>query len=145
MTVSALEHITIRCAQLARTRDFYVGLMVAAYAFGILGPAVAFARADCASIVHVLSEAHGGMLTLHVHHHGHVHDDGEPHDHSTKGGSNPAHHCCGVMAFPGLQPADDISGFRPVPTRTPVALTELSLPDGGGARLERPPRYSLPV
>ncbi len=27
MTVSALEHVTIRCAQLRRTRDFYVDLM----------------------------------------------------------------------------------------------------------------------
>jgi catechol 2,3-dioxygenase-like lactoylglutathione lyase family enzyme len=27
MTVQALEHVTIRCAQLARTRDFYVELM----------------------------------------------------------------------------------------------------------------------
>lgn len=27
MSVSALEHITIRCAQLQRTRDFYVELM----------------------------------------------------------------------------------------------------------------------
>ena len=27
MTVSALEHVTIRCAQLQRTRDFYVDLM----------------------------------------------------------------------------------------------------------------------
>ena len=119
-------------------------LLVAAYAFGILGPAVAFARADCASIVHVLSEAHGGMLTLHVHH-GHVHDNGERHDHSTKGGSNPAHHCCGVIAFPGLQPAYNISIFRPMLTRTPFALTELSLPGSAAARLDRPPRYSLPV
>jgi hypothetical protein len=135
----------MRIGMIRKLRRWGAALLVAAYAFGILGPAVAFARADCASIVHVLSEAHGGMLTLHVHHHGHVHDDDERHDHPTKGGSNSAHHCCGVMAFPGLQPADDISGFRPVPTRTPVALTELSLPDGGGARLERPPRYSLPV
>ncbi|HKU64110.1 MAG TPA: VOC family protein [Rhizomicrobium sp.] len=27
MSVSALEHVTIRCAQLQRTRDFYVDLM----------------------------------------------------------------------------------------------------------------------
>lgn len=27
MSVSVLEHVTIRCAQLARTRDFYVALM----------------------------------------------------------------------------------------------------------------------
>jgi catechol 2,3-dioxygenase-like lactoylglutathione lyase family enzyme len=27
MTVQALEHVTIRCAQLGRTRDFYVELM----------------------------------------------------------------------------------------------------------------------
>ncbi len=27
MTVSALEHVTIRCAQLQRTRDFYVELI----------------------------------------------------------------------------------------------------------------------
>jgi hypothetical protein len=124
-------------------------LLVAAYAFGVLGPAVAFARADSASIVHVLSEAHGGMLTLHVHnenvHDGHVHSDGERHDHSTKGGSNLAHHCCGVIALPGLQPADNISILRPVLTRTLFALTEPSLSGGGLARLDRPPRYLLPL
>jgi hypothetical protein len=125
-------------------RRWGAALLVAAYALGILGPAVAFARADSASIVHVLSEAHGGMLTLHVHN-DHIHDDGERHDHSTKGGSNLAHHCCGVIAFPGLQPADDISILRPVLTRTLFALTELSLPSSGVARLDRPPRYSLPV
>ena len=27
MSVQALEHVTIRCAQLQRTRDFYVDLM----------------------------------------------------------------------------------------------------------------------
>jgi hypothetical protein len=135
----------MRIGMIRKLRRWGAALLVAAYAFGILGPAVAFAQADCASIVHVLSEAHGGMLTLHVHHHGHVHDDGERQDHSTKGGSNPAHHCCGVMAFPGLQPAGDISIFRPVLIRTLFALTELSLPGSGGARLDRPPRYSLPV
>jgi hypothetical protein len=119
-------------------------LLVAAYAFGVLGPTVAFARADSASIVHVLSEAHGGMLTLHVHN-DHIHDDGDRHDHPAKGGSNLAHHCCGVIAFPGLQPANDISILRPLLTRTLFALTEPSLSGGGLARLDRPPRYPLPL
>lgn len=126
-----------------RLRRWGAALLVAAYAFGILGPTVAFARADSASIVHVLSEAHGGMLNLHVHN-DHVHHDGR-HDHSTKGGSNLAHHCCGVIAFPGLQPADDISILRPVLTRTLFALTEPSLSGDGLARLDRPPRHPLPL
>jgi hypothetical protein len=132
-----------------RLRRWGAALLVAAYAFGVLGPTVAFAHADAASIVHVLSEAHGGMLTLHVHnenvHDAHVHHDGERHDHSTKGGSNLAHHCCGVIAFPGLQPASDISILRPQLTRTLFALTAPSLSGAGLTRLDRPPRYPLPL
>jgi hypothetical protein len=60
--------------------------LVAIYALGILFPAVAFARADAASVIHVLSESHGGFLTLHFH------DVGRDHDHSKKPGH--AHQCC---------------------------------------------------
>jgi hypothetical protein len=48
-------------------RRLGAAMMVVAYALGVLAPAVKFARADRASVEHVLSETHGGMLLLHFH------------------------------------------------------------------------------
>src|ERR1700675_3983670 len=76
--------------------------LVAVYALGIHGAEGAFLHADAASVIHVLSESHGGFLTLHFHHDDH-------HDRSKKSGSGPAHYCCGVISVSGLEPGADIS------------------------------------
>jgi hypothetical protein len=124
--------------RLARNlRRWSATLVVAAYAFGVLAPTVVFAHADHASIVHVLSESHGGMLNLHFHD-----DDGNRHEHPAKPGSGPLHHCCGVVSLPGLEPSPAIS------IQPPQAMTALrpssEHPRSGcdAARLERPPRLS---
>jgi hypothetical protein len=109
--------------------------MVAAYALGVLAPAVAFARADRASIIHVLSEAHDGMLILHFHE-----DDGDRHDHPAKSGSGPAHHCCGVTSLPGLEPEAAISILPPEAKTTLRLPAEQVLSSRGAARLDRPPK-----
>jgi len=72
--------------------------LLASYAFVVLAPACDFAFGRDVSIVHALSEAHGGVLFLHVHHNraGHAHGPMQPAD----GGD----HCCGVFALPGLPP-----------------------------------------
>src|SRR5262245_46326384 len=51
-----------------RVRLSATSLLVAAYAFGVLAPALAFSFDRDASIVHSLVEAHGGLLLLHLHH-----------------------------------------------------------------------------
>ena len=73
-------------------------MMVVAYGLGVLAPAVAFARADRASIVHVLSEAHDGMLILHFHE-----DDADHQELPAKPGTPLVHHCCGVIPLQGLE------------------------------------------
>jgi hypothetical protein len=110
-------------------------LVVVAYAFAVLAPTVAFARADHASIVHVLSESHGGMLILHFHD-----DDGDRHEHPVKSGSGPVHHCCGVISLPGLEPSLIISIQPPQATTVLLPSSEPSRSGCGSSRLERPPR-----
>jgi hypothetical protein len=112
-------------------------LMVAAYAFGVLAPTVAFARADHASIVHVLTESHGGVLVLHFHE-----DDGDHHGLPAKPGSHRLHHCCGVVSLPGLEPSTAVSVLPPQQTVTLVPAAERLLSGCGCARLERPPKSS---
>jgi hypothetical protein len=114
--------------------------MVAAYAFGVLGPAVAFAHADRASILHVLSETHDGMLTLHFHD-----EDGDHRDQTAKPGSKIVHHCRGAVAQPGLEPPVGGAVFLPSVKMTLLPPTETSLSGCGPIRLDRPPRLSLPV
>lgn len=116
--------------------------MVAAYAFGVLAPTVAFARADSAAVLHVLSEAHAGMLVLHFH------DDGDEQDHHhdhhpAKPGSGQAHHCCGVAAVPGLEPGSAPSIQPPISATAVLPLREQWHFGRGASRLERPPRSSL--
>jgi hypothetical protein len=120
-----------------RLRRLGAALMVAAYAVGVLMPAVAFASADRSSIIHVLGEAHGGMLILHFHE-----DDGD-HQHTAKPGSGPVHHCCGVTSLPGLEPEAAVS-ILPPETVTALRLpAEQMLSGQGAARLDRPPKISL--
>jgi hypothetical protein len=121
-----------------RFRRWATAALVAVYALGILGPAVAFAHADAASVIHVLSESHGGFLTLHFHH-----DDHD--DRSKKSGSGPAHHCCGVTSVSGLEPGADISLIPLVLTSTVAWSAEQQVSDCNLDRLDRPPRCSLPL
>src|SRR5713226_3406278 len=86
-----------------KLRRWGTALLAAAYAFGLLGPAVAFANADRGAIFHVLDEVHGGTLTLHFHH------DTDRHDQSGKAGSKLVHHCCGVNTLPGLEPCSTLA------------------------------------
>lgn len=118
-------------------------MLTAAYVFGLLGPAIAFAHADRDAIVHVLTEAHGGTLTLHVHGHD------EQHTPSGKTGSTPGsklvHHCCGVTSLPGLEPDTAIILTTPILSRHSFAAAAPDLSGRASGRLDRPPRYLLPV
>jgi len=114
-------------------------LLATIYAFGILAPAIAFAHADRTSIVHVLTETHGGTLTPHFHH------DEEQQEHSGKTGSKAAHHCCGVISLPGLEPSATLSVVQPTLTKILFPCSEPGLSGCGSARLDRPPRRPLPV
>ena len=123
-----------------RFRRWGTAVLVAIYALGILGPAVAFAHANADSVIHVLSESHGGFLTLHFHHHG-----GGDLDQSKKPGSGHAHQCCGVTSISALEPGADVSL---IPLTLESAVAWPSEPRVSGrklARLDRPPRFSLPL
>jgi hypothetical protein len=122
-----------------RLRRWGTALLAVAYAFGVVGPAIAFANADRAAIVHVLDEAHGGMLTLHFHH------DSDRHDRSGKTGSKLVHQCCGVNTLSGLGPEPTIAIVTPSMTRTVFMPAPQRLASRGAGRLDRPPRYLLPV
>jgi len=122
-----------------RLRKLGAAVMVAAYALGVLAPAVAFARADRASIVHVLSESHDGMLILHFHEGGSNHHDQQP----AKSGSGPVHHCCGVVSMPGLAPMAAVVILAPQTTQALLPPTEAFHDGCSAARLERPPNSSL--
>ena len=112
--------------------------MVAAYALGVLAPTVAFAHADHASIIHVLSESHGGMLILHFHD-----DGGDRHEHPSKSSSDPVHHCCGVISHPGLEPSSDILILAPQTTTVLLPPADHMRAGCDVSSLERPPKFSL--
>jgi hypothetical protein len=120
-------------------RRWGTAALVAIYALGILGPAVAFAHADRDSVIHVLSESHGGFLTLHFH------NDGRDHDHSKKTDSSQTHHCCGVVAISGLEPGAEVSFNRLALTSAIAWPSEQRISGRNLGRLDRPPRYSLPL
>jgi hypothetical protein len=119
----------------ARCGRMWVATLVAAiYVFAILGPALAFSMDGKISIVHSLTEAHGGSIILHVHH-----DDT---DHKAPGSRGPdvGHHCCGIFALAALSGADNVFSIHDQPlasVRTePRDMRALSRP----SRLDRPPR-----
>jgi hypothetical protein len=100
---------------------------------------VAFARADAASVIHVLSESHGGFLTLHFH------NDADDHDHSKKTDDGHPHHCCGVTSIFGLEPGAGTSLIE-LPTATTIEWrSEYRVSDFNLDRLDRPPRDFLPL
>jgi hypothetical protein len=119
-----------------RARRLGATLMVAAYAFCLFAPTVAFAYAGRASILHVLGESHGGMLVLHFH-------GGQDHrNHPAKQGQDTVHHCCGVISLPGLEPEAVASIIPPQAAVVLLPPPESVLSGCGAARLERPPRLS---
>ena len=118
-----------------RLRRLGAALIVAAYALGVLTPAVAFARADHASIMHVTSESHGGTLNLHFHE-----GYGDHHQHPAKPGSGAVHHCCGVTSVLGLEPEAAFAILLPETATAQSLPAEQVLSGRGAARLDRPPK-----
>jgi hypothetical protein len=112
-------------------------MVVMAYVLGLIAPTVAFARADRGSIVHVLSESHGGMLVLHFHE-----GEGDRHDAPSNSGDGTVHHCCGLISLPGLEPAAAVAIMPPQTTIALLPTPTPSLSGCGAARLERPPKLS---
>jgi hypothetical protein len=123
--------------QARRVRIWAVTMLVAAYAFGILGPTLAFSLEDKVSIVHSLTEGHGGSLVLHLHH-----DDT---DHQVPGQRGPhvGHDCCGVFGLVGLFPSDavlsTVDGYAALARTEPKDEHAIRQPN----RLDRPPRTIL--
>ena len=115
------------------------GILVAAYAFGVLAPSLAFSFVGEVSIVHSLTEAHGGLQIPHFHH-----DDA---DHEDSGQQLPgrAHHCCGVLSLAALPPPTNVS----IADQKCVLLISSLLQDHHAGcdpmRLDRPPRLSSPT
>ena len=109
-------------------------MMVVAYALGVFAPAVAFAHADHDLIVHVLSESHGGMLVLHFHDH-----TGDRHDPPAKPGGG-AHHCCGVISLPALEPSAAVAIMWPKTKAALIPPPSPSLSGCGARRLDVEPQ-----
>lgn len=117
-----------------RVRIWVATLVAAVYAFGVLGPALAFSHADHVSILHSLAESHGGSIFLHVHH------DGSDHDAPTRQGGDVGHHCCGIFSLATLSGADTVLSIFEGPfafVRTEPGDDEPLLRP---SRLDRPPR-----
>jgi hypothetical protein len=111
--------------------------LVAAYAFGVFGPALAFSLDRDASIIHSLEEAHSGLLLLHVHH-----DDGDR-EKSTQQGRHVRHHCCGLFGLHALSPPYVLYLFHEfygaLIKAEPQDLSPICKP----SRLDRPPRITV--
>jgi hypothetical protein len=118
-------------------RLWATSLLVAAYALGVLVPAVAFSLDRHASIVHSIVEAHDGLLLLHVHH-----DDG---DQSKSGQSEPhvGHYCCGIFALQSLLPPSTASLFAEFCDKLILAEPQEQKPVCKPSRLDRPPRITV--
>ncbi len=114
-------------------RRWAAALIALTYAFGVVAPAAAFARADRDAVAHVLSESHGGTLTLHFH------PDGAPHEDSGKSGKS-GHQCCGVSALAAIVPPAGLAIIEPVARQGRIHLAARSLTELAAARLDRPPR-----
>jgi hypothetical protein len=121
-----------------QVRGWAAGVLVAAYAFGVLAPSLVFCFDSQTSIIHSLTESHGGMLLPHVH------DDKAGDKNSDKRAAGGGHHCCGVVALPGLPPPTGIS----VADQICMSLVAAVFQDQHAAcdpmRLDRPPRH-LPL
>jgi len=110
-------------------------VVVAAYALAVLLPSLAFSFDRDASIVHSLTEAHGGLLIPHYHHDA----DHKSTDQHFPGG---IHHCCGALALPGLLPPAEIAFADQVCASLISSVPQDHHAGCGPARLDRPPRLS---
>ncbi len=116
-----------------RIRIQVATLVAAAYAIGILGPALAFSLERNVSIVHSLTEVHGGSIILHVH------DDM---DGEAPGKREPhvGHHCCGIFSLAAMSAACSVFSIF----ETPVAPVRSKPTDMQALRhlyrIDRPPR-----
>jgi hypothetical protein len=120
-----------------RFRVWAAGVLVVAYAFGVLSPSLAFSFDGHASIVPSVTETHGGMLAPHIHH-----DEAEGKN-SGQHPSGGAHHCCGVLALPGLPPPTEISIADQMCTSLISSVSQDHHAGCGPVRLDRPPRPSF--
>jgi hypothetical protein len=121
-----------------QVRSWAACILVAAYALGVLVPSLAFSFDSDASIVHSLTEIHGGLLMPHLHH-----DHGE-HKNSNERDRISGHHCCGVIALPGVPPPTDIYVADQICMLLVAAVPQDDHAACGPARLDRPPRH-LPL
>ena len=115
-------------------RAWAAGVIVAAYTLAVLLPSLAFSCDGDVSIVHSLTEVHGGLLIPHFHHDDPDHKNSGPH---VPGG---AHHCCGTLSPPGLLPSIEISIADQVCATLISSVHQDHLAGCGPARLDRPPR-----
>lgn len=120
-----------------KVRGWAAAMLVAAYAFGVLAPSMVFSFNSNASIIHSLTEVHGDMLVLHFHPYG---DDGKGSDRQSPTG---VHHCCGVVAVPGLPPPIEVSIVAPICASLVPSLPQDRHAGCGPVTLDRPPRPSL--
>jgi hypothetical protein len=120
-----------------RLRIWSAGILVAAYALAVLAPSLAFSLDSEVSIIHSLTEAHGGLLIPHYHH-----DDAIHHKNSGQDVPAGAHHCCGVLAPPGLLPPTDVSIADQICVSLVPSVPQDHHAGCGPSRLDRPPRLS---
>jgi hypothetical protein len=117
-------------------RAWAASILVAAYALAVLAPSLAFSFDAEVSIVHSLTEAHGGLLIPHYHH-----DDAD-HNNSDQPGLGGVHHCCGALSPPGLPPAAEVAIADQMSASLISSVPEDHHAGCGPIRLERPPRPS---
>jgi hypothetical protein len=111
-------------------------MLVAAYALAVLMPSLAFSFDRDVSIVHSLTETHGGLLIPHFHHDDAGHGDS---DHQAPGA---AHHCCGALSLPGLLSPIVVAVIDRVCMSSILPMPEDHHAGCGSMRLDRPPRLS---
>jgi hypothetical protein len=119
-----------------QVRGWATGILVVAYAFGILTPSLAFSFDNQASIIHSLTEIHGGILMPHIHH------DNADGKHSDQRSPDGGHHCCGVLALAGLLPPADVSIADPICVSLISTVPQVLHSGCGPIRLDRPPRLT---
>ncbi len=118
-------------------RLWAASFLVAAYAFGLLAPALTFSINPDASIIHSLEEAHDGILLLHVHHDDH--DQTKP----NQRGPHVGHHCCGLFALQALSPLYTTYSFHKFSGALIQAARQDFSPVSKSSRLDRPPRITV--
>jgi hypothetical protein len=117
-------------------RSWAAAMLLACYALALIVPSLAFSFDRNVSIVHSLTEAHGGLLIPHFHHDDADHQSA---DHNAAGGT---HHCCGALSLPGLLPPSAVSVADQVCSSLILPLPEDLRAGCSPMRLERPPRLA---